>query len=273
MLLAVDIGNTNTVIGVFTDGVQIAHWRVATDTHRMSDEHAVLFDGLFRIAGLNADIVDGAIIGSVVPAVQSACADAIRQQWSLDPVIVSSTLDSGIPVRYDPPHAVGADRIANAVAAVNRYGAPAIVVDFGTATTFDTISSDCAYIGGAIAPGLEISMAALFAQTAQLPHISLEIPPSAVGTTTVSSLQSGALYGYAGLVDGLVERIATELGGPVHVIATGGLSRTVSPYTRSIQHVDPDLTLFGLYLLYERNRAGYDLSSAGKDQSVTPNHR
>lgn len=252
MLLAIDIGNTNTVAGAFQGDKLVDRWRVTTDTQRMPDEYAALFETLFRMSGLPPRF-DGVVIGSVVPGVQAAITEVVRRYWDAEPLVLSPHLEFGIEVTYTPPQAVGADRIANAVAAIQAYGTPAIVVDFGTATTFDAISGDAAYIGGAIAPGLEISQEALFARTAQLPRIPLEAPPSAVGTTTITSLQSGILYGYAGLVDGLVERIRAELGPGTTVISTGGLAQIIAPLTATIQHVDPDLTLVGLRLLHERN--------------------
>lgn len=257
MLLAIDIGNTNTVAGAFEGDALVARWRITTDVDRMPDEFAALFDTLFRMSGLPARF-DGVIIGSVVPGVQAAISEVARRYWATEPLILSPRLDFGIEITYTPPEAVGADRIANAAAAIHAYGAPAIVVDFGTATTFDVISRNAAYIGGAIAPGLEISQEALFSRTAQLPRIPLQAPPSAIGTTTVTSLQSGILYGYAGLVDGLVERIRATLGPAAAVIATGGLSTILAPLTTTIEHVDADLTLVGLRLLYERNTLHVD---------------
>jgi len=253
MLLAVDIGNTNIVAGVFDGEKLIGRWRIATDTRRTPDEHAILLESLFRSARLDIERLTGVIICDVVPPVRASVCEAVNAYWNLEPLIVSPTLDLGIPVRYMPPNAVGADRIANAVAAINRYPLPAIVVDFGTATTFDAISQEGAYVGGAIAPGLEISEEALFAHTAQLPRVSLDAPRTAVGTSTVESLRSGIMYGYAGLVDGLVERFRAELGQDACVVATGGLARTVAPHTRCVRVTEPDLTLHGLRLLYIRN--------------------
>jgi type III pantothenate kinase len=218
----------------------------------MADEYAVILDSLFRQAQIEPQEFKGAVICSVVPAVQAAISEALRRTWNLDPLIVSLDLDIGIEVHYSPARAVGADRIANAVAAARRYGTPAIVVDFGTATTFDCIATDASYAGGAIAPGVEISEEALIARTAQLPRIPLEAPEHSIGTTTITSLQSGILFGYAALVDGLVDRICAELGA-ARVIATGGLAPLIAPHTRVVEHVDPDLTLFGLQLLYARN--------------------
>ncbi|GAC1443177.1 MAG: type III pantothenate kinase [Chloroflexota bacterium] len=269
MLFAVDIGNTNIVAGIFSGSELVEHWRVATDASRMPDEYTVLIRGLFGVAGFSMSDVSGAVVASVVPSAQSSILGALQKLWAFEPLTVSAAMDTGISILYDPPTAVGADRIANAVAAIKRYGVPSVVVDFGTATTFDVIDRDGSYIGGAIAPGLEVSMDALFSHTAQLPHVPLHHPPSSIGSTTVSSLQSGMLYGYAGLVDGLVTSICGDLGVRAQVIATGGLASKIVPYTHTVAHVDPELTLFGLYLLYERNRTHAYTSSTRKDQSVS----
>jgi type III pantothenate kinase len=253
MLLALDVGNTNIVAGVFAEEALIARWRLTTEARRTADEYAVLLRSLFQAADVDLHGIDGVIIASVVPAAQDTLVHAIEQYWHLEAMTVSQHLDIGIPVCYNPASAVGADRLANAMAAIALYGTPAVVVDFGTATTFDVISPRGEYLGGAIAPGLEISEDALLSRTAQLPRVALQPPPSAIGTSTVTSLQSGILFGYAGLVDGLVHRISVELGGDVHVIATGGLATTVSPLADSVQHVDVDLTLVGLRLIHERN--------------------
>jgi type III pantothenate kinase len=250
MLLAVDIGNTNIVAGVYAEGALVAHWRLATDRRRMPDEYAVLFDSLLDRAGLRSDHVSAVVIAGVVPGVQSALLESVRENWGIEPLVLTRDLDLGIDVRAQ---GAGADRIANAVAAVHRYGRPAIVVDFGTTTNFDVVSADGAYVGGAIAPGLEISQQALVSQTAQLPYFPLEAPPSAIGNTTLYALQSGILFGYGGLVDRIVELISAELGGHAHVIATGGLARVVAPLARTIQGVDDDITLEGLRLIYDRN--------------------
>lgn len=253
MLLAIDIGNTNIVAGAFAGDTLVAHWRLRTDSNRTRDEYALDLTGLFRLAGADIHQVSGAVICSVVPSVQATLCNAICRYIHVEPMLVTPDLDLELEVRYKPRRAVGADRVANAVAAIDRYGVPAVVVDFGTATTFDAISSDRAYIGGAIAPGLEIAEEALYSHTAQLPRAPLVPPAEAIGTTTSESLQSGLLFGYAGLVDGLVNRFCHSLGDSAHVIATGGLAELVAPHTRTVQHVDPDLTLYGLHLLYERH--------------------
>jgi type III pantothenate kinase len=255
MLLAVDIGNTNTVAGVFDGDRLVTLWRVATVPHRMADEYAAMGRSLFRLDGLRRESLDGVIVASVVPDAQAALSDAIRRYLGLEPMLVSVQLDLGIAVHHEPPTGVGADRLANAVAAVRRYGAPAIVVDFGTGTNFDIVDGNGNYTGGAIAPGLEISVAALRANTAQLPSVPLVAPERAIGRTTINALQSGIIFGYAGLVDGLVERIRRELGAQATVIATGGLAPIVAPHSRTIQTTDLDLTLFGLALIYRNNVA------------------
>lgn len=254
MLLTVDIGNTNIVAGVFSSSALTARWRLTTDPRRTSDEYAVMLQSLFRASDVDDVAIDGAIVASVVPQAGDSIREAIERYWHLEPTMLAHGLDFGIEIQYSPVTAVGADRIANAVAAIHSYGCPAIVVDFGTATTFDAISDRGVYLGGAIAPGLEIAEEALVAKTAQLPRIRFEPPSAAIGTSTSTSLQSGILFGYAGLVDGLVDRLRFELGPSVHVVATGGLSTVVSPLCRTVQHVDVDLTLIGLRLVYERNR-------------------
>jgi type III pantothenate kinase len=266
MLLAIDVGNTNTVAGVFNGDRLIVQWRIATDSRRMSDEYAALGASLFRLKGLHRADIDGVVLASVVPAAQSALVEAAREYLGCLPLLVTAQLDLGIKV---VPHGTGADRIANAAAAAHRYGLPAIVVDFGTGTNFDVVDLQGAYIGGAIAPGLDIAMSALFQNTAQLPSVPLVAPPRAVGQSTVTALQSGIIYGYAGLVDGLVERITDELGGAVHVVATGGLAGIVAPHAKTVQHIDPDLTLFGLYLIFRSNRAHDSRPGVRQDQPLT----
>lgn len=269
MLLAVDVGNTNIVAGLFAGSEVVAHWRIATDRNRMADEYGMLLRDLVERAGLSADDVDAGVLASVVPPVRTAICQAIRSYFGLEVLVVSPSLDLGIDVRYSPPHGVGADRIANAVAVVKCYGAPAVVVDFGTSTNFDVVSPDGAYVGGAIAVGIELSLEALYGRTAQLPNIALEAPRTAIGTSTVESMQSGIIYGYAGLVDGLVRRITAELGTSPHVVATGGLAGIVAPYAETVEAVDPDLTLVGLRLIYERNSRHKAVSGARQDQSLT----
>lgn len=269
MLLAIDIGNTNIVAGVFDSDSRLrATWRIASDTRRMPDEYVVLFKSLFEIGGIASTEIDGAVICSVVPPIQSNLCEGLATRFGLTPLIITPELDLGIAIRYTPAGSVGADRLANAVAAIEQYGTPAVVVDFGTATTFDAISRDGMYVGGAIAPGLEVSEEALVGHTAKLPRVPLTPPEFAVGRSTVESLQSGLLYGYGGLVDGLVARISHELGEGTRVIATGGLAETVRPCTRTIETVDVDLTLTGLRLLHHRLRPHARATGIRQDQPV-----
>jgi type III pantothenate kinase len=268
MLLAIDIGNTNIVVGVFDGDTLHATWRLSTDTRRMADEYSVVLHSLFEIAQVDPHAVDGVVICSVVPPVQTALAESIQRTWGLDPLLLTTDLDLGLKISYSPPSSVGADRLANALAVVTFYGCPAVIVDFGTATTFDAISRDGTYIGGAIAPGLEVSEEALVVHTAKLPRVPLVPPEAVIGRTTAESLQAGLLYGYGGLVDGLVQRFVAELGRDTRVIATGGLAETVKPCTRTIETVDTSLTLQGLRLLYDRIRRRSDGAGTRQDQSV-----
>jgi type III pantothenate kinase len=258
LLLTIDIGNTNIVAGVFAGDTLVAHWRFATDHRRTADEFGALLDTVLRMCHVQREEIDAVVICSVVPAVLAMVQEALGKYWHQSAMVISPELDLGIEIRYTPAQAVGADRIANAVAALGRYGAPAIVVDFGTTTNFDVVSPDGAYIGGVIAPGLEISEEALYQNTAQLRRAPLVPPPTAIGSSTAGALQSGILFGYAGLVDGLVERIQAELGSHASVIATGGLAPTVAPLSRTVEHIDTFLTLYGLFLLYEQNRSDAD---------------
>lgn len=253
MLLAVDVGNTNVVAGVFSGERLLASWRFATTGDRSPDEYGVLLTSIFELDGLDREAVTGVVISSVVPPVEDAITRAICRYWRVRPLIVSPQMDTDMAVRYDPRHALGPDRFANAVAALHVYGAPAIVVDFGTATKFEAISPDGAYVGGAIAPGIGIAADALFSRAARLRPVPLVAPPSPIGHDTTTSLQSGILLGYAGLVDGIVERFRQILGAETPVIATGGLAQKVAPQTNTVQHVDPELTLVGLRLLYQRH--------------------
>lgn len=254
MLLAVDIGNTTIVIGVFRERDLIGQWRVVTSTSRSVDEYGVLLDELLRTANLTRDGIDGVILSSVVPPLTPVFEEMTSRYCRVAPVVVSSELRTGLTLRYDLPRDVGADRIVNAVAARARAKGPVIIVDFGTATTFDVITAKDEYVGGAIAPGLEISADALFRRTAKLPKVELTRPKAAIGRDTATSLQSGLIFGYAGLVDALVNRIKAELALDARVIATGGLAGLIAVDCHTIDEVVPHLTLEGLRLLYERNR-------------------
>lgn len=260
MLLAVDVGNTNTVLGLYRQsgenaGELVAHWRVTTHRTQTAEEYGVLFVNLFAMSGLSVDTVKHIIISSVVPPVESTLRSVCERYFHLQPLFVEPGIKTGMPVLVDNPTELGADRLANAVAAYERYGGPCIVVDLGTATTFDVISAKGEYLGGAISPGLGISADALFSRAARLGRVDIKRPAKVIGTNTVTHLQSGLYYGYIGLVDGILERMIAELGTEVRVIATGGLARQISEDSRFIHEIDDMLTLDGLRILFERNRA------------------
>jgi len=252
MLLALDVGNTNIVVGVFDGQKLVEHWRVRTDRERTADEHGLLMTHLLQYASLPPREISGIIISNVVPPMTDALLGMARRFFHVEPIIVSHELDLGVPIRYHNPREVGADRLVNAVAAIHKYGAPAIVVDFGTATTLDVISPLGEYLGGCIMAGVGISAEALFRTAARLPRIELVAPPHVIGRTTVEAMQSGILLGYAGAIDALVERIHKELGCETTVVATGGLAERIAAETRTIQHLDPWLTLEGLRLIWDR---------------------
>jgi len=248
MLLTVDVGNTQTVLGLY-DGADLReHWRTATDAERTGDELSVLLAGL-----LDPDEVDGVCLSSTVPALVHAW-EELAQRWNVPLLLVGPGVKTGVPVRYDDPREVGPDRIVNAVAAKARYGAPCIVVDFGTSTNFDVVSPDGEYVGGVLAPGVEISMDALFRRAARLFRVDFTTPATVIGKTTAASLQSGLVYGFTGQVDEIVSRIRGELGVEARAIATGGLADLIAPHSRTIESVDPWLTLEGLRLVWELNR-------------------
>ncbi|MCZ7588587.1 MAG: type III pantothenate kinase [Gaiella sp.] len=250
MLLAVDVGNTQTVLGLYESSTLAEHWRVATDRTRTGDEIGVLLGGL-----LDPDAVDGICLATTVPSISREW-EGLAARWAHAPLLlVGPGVKTGIPIRYDDPREVGPDRIVNAVAARERYGAPAIVVDFGTSTNFDVVSPQGEYVGGVLAPGIEISMEALFARAARLVDVDFTAPASVIGKTTVGGLQSGLVYGFAGQVDGIVGRIRAELAAPeAAVVATGGLAELIAPHSATIERVDPFLTLDGLRLVWELNR-------------------
>jgi type III pantothenate kinase len=258
MLLAIDVGNTNTVLGLFRlDGDNpdlAAHWRVTTHRTQTADEYGVLFVNLFEMHGLATSQVSDIIISSVVPPVDSTLRQVCEDYFHLQPLFVEPGIKTGMPVLVDNPAELGADRLVNAIAAFERYGGPCVVVDFGTATTFDVISAKGEYLGGAIAPGLGISADALFTRAARLGRVDIKRPAKVIGTNTVTHIQSGLYYGYIGLVDGILERIVAELGAKPRVIATGGLARQISEDSRYIAEIDDMLTLDGLRILFERNR-------------------
>lgn len=254
MLLTVDIGNTQTVLGLF-EGAEIREvWRIATTTDRTPDEVAVLVDDLFRMRGLSGTDVDAVIVASVVPSMTAAFDPVARAFTGAPALSVGPGLKTGLAIELDNPHEVGADRIANAVAAKELYGAPAIVVDFGTATNIDVVSRAGTYMGGVISPGLETSATALFSRAARLSAIDLEFPESPLGRSTRTAVQSGLMYGEASKVDGLVRAIWADLGYETPVIATGGLAQTIAPRCATVTAVDPDLTIRGLQLIAETHR-------------------
>jgi type III pantothenate kinase len=272
MLLAIDVGNTNTVLGLYRLDVPaavpgaasastpenerelVAHWRVTTHRTQTSDEYGVLFVNLFNMHGLAVDQVTHIIISSVVPPVEGTLRRVCEKYFHLQPLFVEPGIKTGMPVLVDNPAELGADRLVNAIAAFERYGGPCIVVDFGTATTFDVISAKGEYLGGAISPGLGISADALFARAARLGRVDIKRPQKVIGTNTVTHLQSGLYYGYIGLVDGILERMTKEIGTEVRVISTGGLARQISGDSQYIKTIDDMLTLDGLRILFERNR-------------------
>jgi len=260
MLLAIDVGNTNIVLGVF-EGDHLAHsWRLATYRERTADELGMMVTQLFRHGGLQASQIDGMILASVVPPLTGMMLEMAVRYFGREPMVVEGTSRTGMPVRYEPPSDVGADRIVNGVAAFELYGrpagAPTIVVDFGTATTFDAISAAGEYLGGVICPGIQISADALFQHAARLPRVDVRKPAAVVGRTTVASMQSGLFFGYVDMVDGIVRRMRQELGGggPVATVATGGMAGVIAKETGVIDAVNPDLTLIGLRMIWERNQ-------------------
>jgi len=253
MLVAIDVGNTQTVMGLFEGDELVDSWRLSTVRERTADEYRLFFAGLLRQDGYRVEEVDGVALSSVVPVAKQAMTELAADMVDGPLVVVEPGVRTGMPINIDNPREVGADRVVNAVAAVARYGAPAIVVDFGTSTNMDVIDPTGAYIGGSIAPGLEVSLSALIEATAALRRVDLTAPRTAVGHNTVEAIQSGLLYGHAGLVDGIVGRLITEVGGSPAVVATGGLAPTIVPLCQTVEQVDEDLTLDGLRLIYRMN--------------------
>jgi len=252
MLLAIDVGNTQTVVGAYRGSDLVGHWRISTDSNKTGDELALYYQGFLMLKGLSFAGFDAVIISSVVPTATMALEQMTKEYWDFEPLIVGTNLDAGIRILIENPKEVGPDRLVNAVAAFERYGGPSIVVDFGTATTFDAISDQGDYLGGVIAPGIEISSQALFRAAARLTRVDLHRPPSIIGKNTVWSLQSGIIFGFAGQVDRVVELMQQELGSETKVVATGGLAEVVVAECHTVQFHDPLLTLHGLRLIYER---------------------
>jgi type III pantothenate kinase len=253
MILCVDIGNTQTVVGLFNGETLAGHWRVSSNAELTADELLVSSGGLLALGGFEWASVETVVIASVVPRLTDSWTDLARAATGREPMVVGPGLKTGMPLRYDNPHEIGADRIANGVAALARFGGPVVVVDFGTATTIEVVDEEGAYIGGAIAPGIETSAEALFTHAARLSKVDLEDPGTVIGRNTRQSLQAGLLLGEAAKVDGLVRRTWHELGRHTPVVATGGLSPRIAPLCETVTDVDPDLTLKGLLAIHAKN--------------------
>jgi type III pantothenate kinase len=254
MLLVIDIGNTNTSLGVFDGETLVTHWRLTTARARTVDELGVLARNLFALAELDFKAIDAIAVASVVPPLNFTLKRMAEVYFNLTPLFIDHNINTGLPILYQPASDVGADRIVDAVAAIQKYGAPCIVVDFGTATTFDAINSKGEYLGGVIAPGITISADALFERAAKLPRVEIKRPKRIIGSATVEAMQSGLYHGYVGLVDGILRKMIEELGGTAKVIATGGLASLIATGSEFIEEVDETLTLEGLRLVYERQK-------------------
>lgn len=253
MLLTIDIGNTNLTLGLYEGEKLGAHWRLATDHNRMPDEYGLQFLGLLQNAGKTLNEIHGISLASVVPPLTGRVIQACREYLKQEPLVVDAGVKTGIKIRYEDPKAVGADRVCDAVAVMKFYGGPACVVDFGTATTFNAITKDGEYLGGAITAGVNLAAESLFTRAAKLPRIELQRPPSVIGRNTIHAMQSGLLFGYVSMVEGMVARFRSELGNDMKVVATGGMAEIIAKETQVVNFIAPWLTLDGLRMIWELN--------------------